>query len=241
MSESGENGSGGGPPRRILLRDYARQYGADERTVKRWKARGVEKGDPVPLEDPERMMGWWTRNMKQRVPPGITEAVIRWRKEGHSTAGVLESVPDELPLETAARKPPVDLDERRSKVDQPVSEEEMGLAQAYRRLQEMEVRLSRIATDPGQAKAWHDTVARMTTTAQKLREEMEKNRVLLPRGMAETVIHEFHVPIEREVRLLVRTMGEVLGLPVTPEVEARWNAECDRIFVRLGEEVFRAS
>lgn len=241
MSEAGENGGAGGPPRRILLRDYARQYGADERTVKRWRARGVENSDPLPLEDPEKMMGWWQRNMKQRVPPGITEAVIQWRKAGHSSAGVLEAVADELPLEPVGSKPVAAPDERQKKVDQPVSEEEMGLERTYRRLQEMEVRLSRIATDPGQAKAWHDTVARMTTTAQKLREEMERGRILIPRERAEVLIHEFHVPVEREVRLLVRTMGEALGLPVTPAMEQTWNAECDRIFARFGEEVFRAS
>jgi hypothetical protein len=129
--------------------------------------------------------------------------------------------------------------DRRAEVEKPVAEEEIGIEQTLRRLAETEVRLSRVATDPGQTKAWLDTVARMSSAAERLRQEQERMGKLIPRDRAEVMIHEFHQPVEREIRLLYRVMCENCGLPATPETEDRWNKECDRLFARFAEEVFR--
>jgi hypothetical protein len=104
-------------------------------------------------------------------------------------------------------------------------------------LETLAARLSIKSHEPGQAKAYLDTVARMGTLSEKLREEAERMKRLLPRDAVETAIHEFHGPIEREVRLLYRTMCELMGLPPTPEKENVWNKELDRLFVRLQGEV----
>ena len=211
--------------RRALLAEYGQKFGVDVRTVKRWKALGAERNDPAPLEDAERMLSWWQRNMKQRVPDGISAAVISARRE--------------QPAELARVVEEPALKKNRAAVDAPVDASELGLDQTLQRLAETEVRLSRIATDPGQTKAWLDTVARMTSAAEKVRQEMERHGKLIPRERAEVLVHDFHLPIEREIRLLCRAMAEALGLPQTPALEERWNRECDRVFARLGEEVFR--
>jgi len=225
----------GGAGKRVLLADFARMYGADLRTVKRWRAKGREAKDEILFEDPEKVLGWWQRNMKLRVPPGILEAVRKWRVAGKSTGGPVMDEQAELPV-----APAVDLDAvRKASVDRPVEEEEKGLSQMIGRLQEMEVRFSRVATDPGQSKAWLDTIARFTSAVEKLRVEEEKQGKLIPKAKAETMIHEFHQPVEREVRLMLRAMAVVLGLPVTPVMEEAWNKECDRLFARFQEEVFR--
>ena len=177
-------------------------------------------------------MAWWQRSMKLRVPPGITEAVVKSRQ----AAGKTVEVAEELPL---GKPVPVEETARRTEIDRPVTEEEIGLEHTLRRLAETEVRLSRVATDPGQTKAWLDTVARMSSAAERLRLEHERMGKLIPKDKAETMIHEFHQPVEREIRLLYRVMCEMAGIPATPETEDRWNKECDRLFSRFKEEVFR--
>jgi hypothetical protein len=166
------------------------------------------------------------------VPAGITEAVVVWRRAGKSTPPPAE----ELAL---GKSVPVEETARRTEIDRPVTEDEIGLEHTLRRLAETEVRLSRVATDPGQTKAWLDTVARMSSAAERLRQEHERMGKLIPRDKAETMIHEFHQPVEREIRLLYRVMCEDCGMPATPETEDRWNKECDRLFARFGQEVFR--
>ena len=232
MSESTGKGRKDGSGRGPMLKEYAERYGADLRTVKRWKAHGVARQDELPLDDPEAMMAWWQRNMKLRVPPGITEAVVAWRKAGKSTGPVIELMPDLTLLDAP-------LPDRQAQIEKPVAEDEIGLEHTLRRLAETEVRLSRVATDPGQTKAWLDTVARMSSAAERLRQEHERMGKLIPRDKAETMIHEFHQPVEREIRLLYRVMCELCGIPSTTETEDRWNKECDRLFSRFKEEVFR--
>lgn len=53
--------------------DYAAQYGYAVRNIKKWIGLGREKSPPdlPPLDQPELMASWWTRNMKQRVPPRL--------------------------------------------------------------------------------------------------------------------------------------------------------------------------
>ena len=139
-----------------------------------------------------------------------------------------------VPVKAPAKDP-----ERQAAVDAPVDAEEIGLEQTLKRLGEMEVRLSRVATDPGQTKAWLDTISRMSSAAEKLRRESERMGKRIPRDKAETMIHEFHQPVEREIRLLYRSMCEITGIPATPETEGIWCRECDRLFSRFKEEVFR--
>lgn len=220
------------------LAEYAGLYSVNLRTIKRWKADGLSKSDETPLADPEAMLAWWQRNMKLRVPPGISAAVIEWRKSGKSITPA-DAAPhqESLPL-VAAPKPVKDTD-RQATLDQPVGDDEIGLEQTLRRLAMAEVRLSRVATDPGQTKAWLDTVSRMSSAAEKLRQEEERQGKLIPRDRAEMMIHEFHRPVEREIRLMLRSMCELLGLPISPEREDLWNRECDRLFARFKEEVFR--
>jgi hypothetical protein len=79
----------------------------------------------------------------------------------------------------------------------------------------------------------------MSSAAERLRQEHERHGKLIPRDKAETMIHEFHQPVEREIRLLYRVMCEISGIPATPETEDLWNKECDRLFSRFKEEVFR--
>lgn len=215
---------------------YAECYAANERTVKRWKATGREKDDVTPLGNPEAMLAWWSRNMHQRVPDGITAAVIRFRRENKSTSPLPAPIM-ELPSQVPAMLADDKLAERRLILDRPIDPEEIGTEQTLQRLLEMEVRLSRLATDPGQAKPWQDTVARIGPMAEKLRRENEISRKLIPRAEAESAIQSYHVPLKNEIYLLPGTLFQLFGLPFTPEMDERARGECDRLLHRLNETV----
>jgi hypothetical protein len=201
-------------------------YGKSARTLKRYDQDGRKAGDLCPLEEPGKMAGWWQKHMKQQVPA--------WLSKAAAAAAVVES--GAIAAEPVADVPPEDPEEAE---DVEVLAEEMGLEKTLERLAKMEVRLSRQASKPGQNKAWLDTISRMGTVAEKLRVEGERLGKLWPRDKVEEAIHAFHGPIEREIRLLYRTMCTALGLPPTPENEAKWNEEVDTLFRHFGEEVFR--
>jgi hypothetical protein len=114
-----------------------------------------------------------------------------------------------------------------------------GVEAELERLETLAARLSVTAHKPGQAKNYTAAVSQMSILSKRLREEAEKRRDLLPRAEVEAAIHEFHGPIEREVRLLLRGLAGLLGLPVTPAVESARNKLVDETFARMGEEVFQ--
>jgi hypothetical protein len=202
------------------------------RTVKEWVALGKEAGDPVPLDDGSALAAWWVRHMKHRVPDAILRAAAAGKP--------LLELPVVVPPAEKAADPVAEVSaEESSEVELPVLAEELGLEKTLERLAQMEVRLSRKAHEPGQTKAWLDTVQRMTTVAQQLRVEATRLGNLLPKDLVEEAIHALHGPIEREIRLLYPTLCQVMGLPASPDREAQWSAEVDRIFVRFNEKVLR--
>jgi hypothetical protein len=73
------------------LPEYAAFYGKDERTIKRLIRRGKETGELPPLDEAQRMAGWWRRNMDHEVPDwllGFTNGAIEAanRQSGSDTA-----------------------------------------------------------------------------------------------------------------------------------------------------------
>lgn len=213
-------------------RDYAEQFGMSERSVKRLVGLGKENGHPLPLDDPPSMVKWWSANMKQRVPEKI------WRAAGPDAVMDLppavakreKKVEHEI-LPALASSPAVDAGEDF------VMPEGRGLEAELDRLEKLAATLSVNAHQPGKAKAYTDTVRQMVITSEKLRTEAEKMKRLLPKDMVEAILHEFHGPIEREMRLEYRAMCEVLGLPPSPEKEDLWNKEMDRLFSRFSETI----
>lgn len=203
--------------------EWSALYGSSPRTLKRWASHGKERGEDCPLGEPAKMPGWWQRHMRHRVPPEVMHAA-----RGNQPENTLPSAA------AADALPPEDTPENME-----VSDAELGLEQTLARLARTEVLLSRKATDPGQAKPWLDTISRMTAVAERLRSEAERLGKLLPRAQVEEAIHAFHGPIEREIRLLYKTMCDALGLPPSPEKEALWNEEVDKLFGKFNEEVLR--
>jgi hypothetical protein len=201
---------------RRRMEDYADTYGTALRTVKRWARIGRDAGDMCPLDDPEQMPAWWTRNMKQRVPPGL------W--VGSAPAPVQPDLP--------AATPSADTPEHAVPSGR-------GVVAELDRLEHLAAVLSVAAQQPGQAKAYLDAVQRMTALTRQVREEGEKARNLLSREFVEQALHDLHGPIEREIRLMGKTLADYFGLAWSGDFEERWNRECDLIFARLQTEVLK--
>lgn len=208
---------------------YAELYGVSLRTPKRWSAVGKERGDFCPLDNPEDFYAWWGRNVEKSPPEGLQRALVAWRKAGKgSSKKKTEAIPED------SEPDEVEIDEAAA-----VAVEELGLEMMLRRLETIEVQLSRKATAPGGSKPWLDTVSRITSVISRLREEKEKHGRLIPKDMAEMMIHEFHGPVESGVRGMGYDFCRDAGLPWSAKEEAAWGVCCDAIFRRFGEEVFR--
>jgi len=72
---------------------YEKIYGKKWRQIRRWIERGEERADPCPLHDPAKMPGWWSRNMKWRVPAEIEMAALSTSKP----SSLPDPDPDALP------------------------------------------------------------------------------------------------------------------------------------------------
>lgn len=234
MAGTEANGGGGGNedgyPEKYSV--YSVRYGGvSPRTLKRWVKVGKDAKDRCPLEDAKALAGWWTRHFTNKVPDGV----LRAQPLLELPVAKVEKI---VQVEKRAAGAPV-VGEVPKEEELPVGDEELGIERTLERLERMEVRLSRKAHEPGQTKAWLETVQRMGSMQEKLRMEMERMGKLLPKDVVEDVLHSYHGPIERETRLMYRTMCEVMGLPASPEREAAWNEECDRMFLKFGEQVFK--
>jgi hypothetical protein len=171
-------------------------------------AHGIGKGEAPPLGNPAEMLAWWSRWMVQKPPRGVTAACVLAKSADPEDPPVIVPLPDGR-----------------------------GLEAELERLEVLAATLSVRAHEPGQAKPYLDTVARMVALTKQMREEAERLKKLLPRDIVESAIHEFHGPIEREVRLLYRTLCEIIGLPPSPEKEESWNREIDKLCGRFAAEI----
>lgn len=210
--------------------ELAGVYGMAKRSVKRWASVGKMNGDPCPLDSPLEMVEWWERNMKQRVPPEI------WTAAGPDA---VMKLPPAKPI-----SPPIPVPEATDAEIQEAPQDDSnlvpegrGVEAEVRRLEWLAAKLSVNAHEPGKAKGYLDTVGKMGVLTTKLRDEAEKQRKLLPRDAVESAIHEFHGPIEREIRLLFRSMCDLTGLPATPETEEKWHRLIDSTFARMAGEI----
>ena len=203
-------------PKRETYAVIAARYCVTERTAKRWMAHGKQCKEAPPFHDPAGMIAWWSRWMVQRPPAGLMDAL-----------SMVDQPKTAAPEEKEPTAPSV-----------PAPDRETGLIPELARLEDLAVTLSVKAHEPGQAKPYLDTVARMTSLTKQMREEAERMKKLLPKDLVETAIHEFHGPIEREVRLLYKTLCEITGLPHSPDNEAKWHREIDKLFIRFSGEIF---
>ncbi len=93
---------------RESIAHYAAFYSQGERTIKRWKALGKKKDDPVPLDDPTQMPLWFPRHHKHRVPEILLQRAAEAR--GAATVETSPEAPEtESPPTAPTYRPPSEL------------------------------------------------------------------------------------------------------------------------------------
>lgn len=214
------------------MSEAADRYGAAPRTVKRWKAHGVEKGDPCPLEDPEAMVAWWSKWMVHRVPDGILAAV-----RGDSVGELFEAAAPKVVESRVEPVPAADPVEEAAPIEDDGVPLETGLEVELVNLERLAAKLARKADQPGQTKPYLDTIARIGALSKSLREESEKLGKLVPKEMVEEVLRGLHAAILGEFRGMYRPMCEAMGVVPSTAGETKWNDQVDELCERLGREV----
>lgn len=220
---------------------YTERYRKGIRTIKRWA------GEDAPLDEPERMPRWWVeRHPAQKVPAGIEEALVEWRREhgrrGEEAPGDREAEPAEESEEFAegAEGPEdadADLDEGEAGAG---SARGLELEAAYRSLQVLRRKLVAEAHEPGRTKPYLDLVARMTKTAAELRKELKEWGRLKPVEQAEVEVASYGQAIGREVDGLYEDLCRLVGLPVNRTTEQKWLEVTRELRERLAKEVLVA-
>lgn len=243
---------------------YAARYDSTPRTVKRWVATGRENHDPCPLDDAEKMMGWWPQNMSQRCPDKILAVAVEARKQRATEKGEPEPVAEvaEMPVPVTSGKklPPAPLLElpiaKQKEVPtmiprelQPVGLEEVGVEATLKRLQEAEVHAHRIylkALEDGNdglaklaLKSFTDLAAQVAAVEQKAIAQRVLTRDLVPRLEAEGIMSDFHQNFHGLLRGSGDSFCRAFGIPVTAENDEKWNLLIDSVCEQLQQEVFQ--
>ncbi len=85
---------------------YQEIYKKNWRTIRCWITRGEENGDPCPLNDPVKMLDWWGRNMKWRVPAEIEAAAVSASKALPAEPEIEQPREPTLPVASDPAGPP---------------------------------------------------------------------------------------------------------------------------------------
>jgi len=203
------------------LDTYAETYKVATRTIKKWiENGGKQKPDPIicPLDHPWKMRAWWASCMKMRCPPGVINA----------EAAYLKTASPEL----------AGIATEQTTIKFLINSEELGLDGAQDRLNQLELELSRRATEPGQAKVWMEAVARMTSLATNVRREKEAQDLLVSKAEVAQALQDYLQPIEKGIRQMYPAFCTILGQPPIGVMEDQWLKECDKLFERFGREIF---
>ena len=221
---------------------YVDRYGTSERTVKRWVAQGKKAGVMPPLDDVERMREWWAQVSPHRCPDKLlvaAMAAVPVAKRGLPAAPLLE-----LPVQKPKKEEPVAV----PRALREVGEQERGTEASLARLKEAEVHAHEIYLEAlrsgkdAQAKLALKSFADLSEQVAKLEGIVEarriKNRDLIPRMEAETLLGDFH----QEFMVRLRGFGDQVlrryGIPATAENEAGWQELVDVLCTQLQQEVF---
>ena len=207
---------------------YAELFGVSVRTVKRWAA----TAEKPPFDAPAAMLGWWERNMTQRVPESILSAA----------SGKSAPVQVDLPVPTV----PV---ERRELL--PVADDEMGIGATLKRLANAEVQAYRqleeaiAEKDDAKQRAaqrlWTDISNQVRSMTKAAREDEVARSGLIPVGQAEQILVGVHADILSGFRGLFPDLCVVFGIPASAAGEGKWLALVDGICVKLRGEVLNVT
>jgi hypothetical protein len=237
---------------RKALADYEPFYGVkpnEGRTIKRWIKRGRERTptDLPPLDQPELMASWWSRNMKWKVP----DRLLAFGKIATAEKGK-EAASDQKQNRTAdTATSSSDTPPPASNRIKPELPEGSGFAAILDRARQAE----RVAFSNWQAalnaepfnagdeelkqRAW----SRAVETVRKLEKDAESilSRDLIAWPEAERIINETEAAIHQSLRSAIVRVATKIGIPSEwfAKINAAFQIELDHTFTRIAEAEYQ--
>ena len=252
------------------LESYESVFGVKVRQIKNWIAAGRDASPPEfpPLDDPPKLLAWWTRHMRNRAPAQILEfasgAAPPAAPPAASTPAATSPVDASAgPLfEAAAMSPATGTPPPLPPAAPGLSGPTVGFSGALQRLRVAEATAGALYTSLlAQAAEAHRTPEQRATLAataeqqrrawdelgEKLRRyEKDAESILSASGrmwMADDVMSSatvIHVALVESVRQLIRRLRPRLVDLAPAAQDALWSAEVDRMFAALRANQFTA-
>lgn len=212
---------------RLEQKEYAKIYDTSDRTIKRWIKTGKDAGDLPPLDLPEKMTEWWTRNYTQKVPNCILYAAKK-------------VTPVTTPV--ASEQPPVQRTE--------VTSVGTGFREMLERVKRAEAdayRAYKIALDSGDEsklphaqKTWNELSKQLRELERDAHNILSQSGELIEKSLVEKVISEIHVPIVNGLRSMWRRVKPQILAAAESNQDRVWQDEVDRLLSRLNSTSFTA-
>jgi hypothetical protein len=211
---------------------YGEQFECSSRTVKRWVAVGKKANDLPPLDEPEKMAEWWSRNMDQRPPAKLLL---------FSVPATVEPVVAALPGPVAAVAVPSVRE---------ASPGAIGMLAALERLRLAEEKAGRAYADalaedppdPGRIEMRQRAWERLSEALRKAEKDAGKILVdsgeLMPTEEVRQVVREIFGPLFQTWRQFMRRVRPLLSGKNQGEQDLIWDAECDRQFLEFQRHPF---
>lgn len=232
----------------LPLRGYEDTYKCNERTIKRWIARGKESSPPdlPPLDEPRRMPAWWALHYRHKCPEALTIAAVAagWSPE----TSVVDQVP--APAGEALPSPPP-----AGAVFEEIPSALSGYAEMLERARRAEAvtggefeRLNAVQGDQrdeakiaAARKAWLDNAKLLRELDRDANEILESQGHSMSRAAVLKILAEMHGPVLNGMRSILRKIWSQLKLAESlAEGDRIYQAEVDRVCSRLIDSDFMA-
>ena len=223
---------------REKLKVYAERYGTNLRNVKVWIAKGrkVDPADAPPLDDPQAMIGWWSRRMVWRVPEKILGAAREAAALGSALADGSSGVATQPPAAGDGGLPGTFTSEvgRGAVVDR-LRRAEAAASDAY---------LKAVADPAAEAGAIELKRRAWEKIGQALRaEEIASLKAAgmqgdhIPKREAARLLQEIHASLASTWRGFLRRVRPKLAGKNAAEQDRIWDEETERTFGALPHEL----
>lgn len=218
---------------------YAAFFGESERSIKRWVKEGRDKNDPVPMDQPEQMMNWWSRVRSQRVPDRILKLAP---VNGDDVVADDPLFNQDDPPTPQPKVVPFEIPDNLN----------IGLAASVERLREAEaianhqyVEAIKRNADEGEIerkqRAWERVSKQLGISEKSLLEMQGKYGSMYGAAEIKKVLSETHMVVYSGVKNFMRRVlprAELIEDPI--DRQAFYDGEVNKLFRHFGESEFAA-
>jgi hypothetical protein len=211
---------------------YAALYQQSERTIKRWVKAGRDGLDLPPLDDPLKMIEWWPRHYKHKVPDAILSAA-------RSAPSSADRVAAPVATPVVRSEPATMAGEVGTGFHEMLQRVRVSEAAAYRAYNDA-LAAGDEAKLPAARKTWAELSKQLRELERDAGDILAKSGALIEKAAVEKLIAEIHGPIVNGLRSMWRKIRVRMLSAPDGQQDKVWQEECDRLLGRLNESGFLA-